>query len=146
MTAPRTPRCGDRTDALRARTADLTLTAAFPARVDRRGDGTFAGTVTVTTAGGRLTGVTSPQADVFLARGGEVVAEPLPKDLIGEPFDVGPGGGKRLAARGTIRPCAAGAGEWLPAGGYDVFAVVVVSRDGGSPVVIAGGPWPVEVT
>jgi len=141
------PRCGDRTDALLVRApGGLALTGGFPPRVARDGDGTFAGTVTVTSTGPRVAGVTSPEADVFVARAGEVVSTPLPKDLIGRPLDLGSGARVVFTARGTIRPCAAGAGELLPAGRYDVFAVVVVNREDGSAVVAAGGPWPLEVT
>jgi hypothetical protein len=122
------------------------MTGEFPPRVDRGGDGTFAGTVTVASTGPRFSGVTSPAADVFVVSAGEVVAMPVAKDLIGQPFDLGPGASAVFAARGTIRPCAAGAGELLPAGRYDVFAVVVVTRDDGPPLVAAGGPWPLEVT
>ena len=138
--------CGDRTHGLLARTSGLAVTGDFPPRVDRGGDGTFVGTVTVTGTGSRVSGVTSPEADVFVARAGEVVSTPVAKDLIGQPFDLGSDASKAFTARGSIRPCAAGAGELLPAGHYDVFAVVVVNRDDGPAVVAAGGPWPIEVT
>jgi hypothetical protein len=145
MAAAAILRCGDRIDGLPS-PAGLAMTGEFPRRVDRGGDGTFAGTVTVTCTGPALSGVTSPAADVFVARAGEVVATPLAQDLIGRPFELGSGAGTVFTARGTIRPCAAGAGGLLPAGRYDVFAVVVVNRDDGSAVVAAGGPWPLEVT
>jgi len=140
------PPCGNRIDGPPGSAAGLSMAGEFPPRVDRSGDGTFAGTVTVTSTGARFSGVASPEADVVLARAGEVVTIPLAKDLIGQPFDLAAGASTVFTARGTIRPCAAGAGELLPAGRYDVFAVVVVNRDDGSTVVAAGGPWPLEVT
>jgi hypothetical protein len=143
--------CGDGVDGLLRRADDLTLTGEFAPGVDRGGDGTFAGTVTLTSTGPRITGVTSTQADVYVVRAGRIVAMPLPKDLIARPIDLAAGASAKLDARGSLRSCAAGAGagEVLPAGRYDVFAVVVVNRDGEpttSTVVVSGGPWPVELT
>lgn len=138
--------CGDRADSLRGQTAVLALTGAFPPRVGRGGDATFAGTVTVTVTGPRVTGVTSPEADVYVARDGEIVSTALPKDAIGRPFDLDSGTSMVFTARGTVRPCAAGIGDSLPVGRYDVFAVVVVNRDHGPAIVATGGPWPIEVT
>jgi hypothetical protein len=143
---PAIPRCGEPAGGLLREAGGLAVTGEFPARVDRGGGGTFAGTVTVTGTGERVAGVTSPAADVFVARRGAVVATPLPKDLIGVPFDLGPGASAVFTAPGTIRPCAPGAGGLLPPGGYEVYAVVVVHRDDGTAVVAAGGPWPLAVT
>jgi hypothetical protein len=140
------PACGDRIDALPGRGEGLSVTGEFPPRVDRGGDGMFAGMVTVTSTGGRVSGVTTPEADVYVAMAGEVVATPLPKDLIGRMLDLGSGASQAFTARGSIRQCAAGAGGLLRAGHYEVFAVVVVNRDSGPAVVVAGGPWPLEVT
>jgi hypothetical protein len=143
------PACGDRVDALVGRAGPLAMTGEFPSQVAGSGDGMFVGRATVTSTGPRVSGVTSPEADVFVVRAGEVVSTPLPKDLIGMLVDLGPGASKAFAARGTIRRCAArdsGVGELLPPGRYDVFAVVVVNRDDGSAVAATGGPWPVEVT
>jgi hypothetical protein len=122
------------------------MTGELPRRVAGNGDGMFAGTVTVAATVSGVSGVTSPEADVFVALAGAVVSMPLPKDLIGRPVDLGPGAGEVFTARGTIRHCAAGEGELLPAGHYTVFALVVINRDDGSEVVAAGGPWPLEVT
>lgn len=135
------PGCGDR---IAAAAGELAMAGDFPSRVGA-GDGTFAGSVTVTSTGARVTGVTSPEADVYVAREGEVVATALAKDLIGRPVDLGPGAGLRLAARGSLRQCAA-PGGLLPAGRYQVFAVVVVSRDDQPAVAAVGGPWPLELT
>jgi hypothetical protein len=124
----------------------LAVTGEFPTRVDRGGDGTFAGRVTVTSTGPSVAGVTSPEADVVVARAGEVVTEPLAKDLIAQPFDLACNTSAVFRARGTIRSCGGDAAELLPAGRYDVFAMVVVSEDAGASVVATGGPWPLEVT
>jgi hypothetical protein len=135
------PACGERIDA--AGTADgLSLTGEFPARADRDGDGTFAGTVTVTSTGGTVSGVTTPDADVYVAADGAVVAVPLDKDLIGLMIDLGPGESRTFSARGSLRHCATG--ELLPAGRYEVFAAVVVNTGDGQTTVL-GGPWPLEV-
>jgi hypothetical protein len=146
------PGCGDRVDILLNGAPDPAVTGAFPARIDRAGEAMFTGSVTVTSGGSRISGVTSPEADVFVARAGEVVCTPLPKDLIGLPVDIDPGASHVFTARGTIRRCAAGesggepgAGEMLPPGRYDVFAVVVVAQADGSAIVAPGGPWPIEV-
>jgi hypothetical protein len=141
-------RCGDRTGSLPSRVDGLAVTGKFPARVDRGGDGMFAGTVTVTGTGPRVKGVTSPEADVYLAEAGEIVTTALPKDSVGRPFEVSSGTSMDFAARGAIRPCVAGSppADLLPAGRYEIVAVVVVNRDGEPPVVVTGGPWPLEVT
>lgn len=135
--------CGDRIDAEGA--GAMVVRGEFPRRVNRDGDGTFTGTVTVTGAGARLTGVTSPEADVYLAADGEIVATALAKDSIGRPLDLDAGASATFDARGSLRSCAGG-GARLPAGRYDVFAVVVVNRDDGSAVTATGGPWPLDVT
>ncbi|HUQ59681.1 hypothetical protein [Lentzea sp.] len=138
------PACGDRIDALAGRIEGLSVTGEFPPRADRNGDGTFAGTVTVTSTGAEISGVTTPEADVYVARAGEVVATPPPKDLVGQMVDLRAGVSQVFTARGTIQQCAAGG--VLPAGGYEVFAVVVVNRAHAPAVVVAGGPWPLEVS
>jgi hypothetical protein len=155
MAQPALPTCGGRVDALPGRAGPLSMTGQLPARVSGTGDGMFTGNVTVTNNGPPISGVTSPQADVFVARAGEVVSTPLPKDLIGLLVRLESGASQAFTATGTVRQCTAsgsgaaggsGAGAVLARGRYDVFAVVVVNRDGGSPVVVTGGPWPIEVT
>ncbi|CCH33064.1 hypothetical protein ABZ816_33660 [Actinosynnema sp. NPDC047251] len=135
--------CGDGVDVLPGRVDGLTLTGEFAARVDRGGDGAFAGTVKLTSTGAAVSGTTSPEADVYVASGGKVVATPPAKDSVGASIDLRPGTGREFSARGSVRGCAAA--EPLDAGRYDVFAVVVVNRDDGPAVVVAGGPWPIEV-
>jgi hypothetical protein len=144
------PECGDRIEALLGEvTSSAAVTGEFPSRIDSSGDGTFAGTVTITSTGSRIVGVTSPEADVYIVRAGQIVSTPLPKDFIGQSVDLSPGASQTFTAKGTIRSCGAGdsgVGEPLPAGRYDVFAVVVVNRDDRPAVIAAGGPWPLEVT
>jgi hypothetical protein len=123
----------------------LVVRGEFPEALDRGGDGMFAGTVTVTNTGPRLTGVASPEADVYVTGDGEIVATALPKDSIGRPVDLDSGASMTFTARGAVRPCAAGGGERLPPGRYEVFAVVVVNRDDGSAITASGGPWPLDV-
>lgn len=137
------PGCGDRIDALSGRVEGLAVTGEFPARVERGGDGLFTGTVTVTSSGARVSGTTTPEADVYVTAAGEVVASALPKDLVGRVVDLDLGASQEFSARGTIQQCGGGV---LPAGHYEVFGMVVVTRDDGPPVVVAGGPWPLEVT
>jgi hypothetical protein len=136
--------CGDRVDALSGRAVGVSVAGEFPSRIDRGGGGTFAGTVTVTSTGARVSGVASPEADVYIVAAGKVVATPPPKDLIGQAVDLGVGASHMFTAPGTVRRCAAVGGELLSAGDYEVFAVVVINSGDGS-VVIAGGPWRLEV-
>ena len=151
MQAAPLPGCGDDVAALAAAAGPLAMTGAFPGKVDRAGPPTFTGTVTLT-AGRGVTGVTSPEADVYVTRSGTVVATPLPKDLVGVPVRLVPGASRQFPATGSLRECsegggpAGGEGRMLPAGRYEVFAAVVVTDDAGSSVLAVGGPWPVEVT
>lgn len=146
------PGCGDQVAGWGTQTGPLAMTGRFPSRVDRAGDGTFAGNVTVAAAGQHVTGTTSPEADVYLTRSGTIVATPLAKDLIGVAVDLKPGSSQEFTARGAIRQCvkngglAEAGGAVLPAGRYEVFAVVTITVDAGKSMVVTGGPWPLEVT
>lgn len=119
---------------LAARPGPLTVAAAFPATVI--GAGTFAGTVVVT-ARERVAGTTTPEAGVYVARDGTVVATPLPQDLVAVAVDVPAGGTLELPARAPAD---------LPPGRYDLYAVVTVTDDARTPLAAAGGPWPLDVT
>ncbi len=135
------PLCGGGVEFLAA-PGLLTVTGRFPASVER-GAGTVVGAVTVTNTGPPITGDTSPVADVYLAREGKVVVTPMPKDLVAQPVELATGGSAEFPATGALRACAGG--EPLPAGTYDVFAVVAVT--GGDNTLIApGGPWRLDVT
>ena len=137
--------CGEPIQGLLNPRSELAMTGKFGSRIDRDGQGMFSGTVTVTATRPGISGVTSPEADVYLARDGEVVATPLAKDAIGEQVDVDPSAGAVFTAGGSILDCGAGSGEMLPAGAYEIYAVVVVNQDDGSAVVSTGGPWPLEI-
>lgn len=158
MTPDPAPACGDRVDALVSRPGSLEIKGAFPGRVASGGDGTFAVTVTATGTAGRVTGTTSPYADIYVARAGEIVATPLPKDLIGRRLDLAAGASQTFTARGSLRQCtpdstgtpastpADGTGAPLAPGRYEVYAVVSVIGDDGKQVTSSGGPWMLEVT
>lgn len=148
------PRCGEQVDALAATAGPLTMTASFPSRVARSATAVVTGTVTVS-AGRGVNGVASPEADVYVTRSGTVVATPVAKDLIGVPVRLTPGVNQEFRAAGSLRAChdggrsagAAGeAGPPLAPGRYELYAVVVVTDDGGSSTLAVGGPWPLEVT
>lgn len=138
------PGCGEQIDALLAVASPLVVTAEFPSRIDRGGDGTVTGTVRLTTSASHLVGVTSPAAAVFVAASGAVVVLPLPQDLVARPIDIGLGRVVELPAIGSLRRCADG--DWLPAGDYELLAAVVVHLDDGSAVAATARPWPLQVT
>lgn len=142
---PPHPSCGEPAAALVSAPGLLEVTAAFPDVVDRSGDETFAGTVTVTATSRPIVGVTSPNADVYVTRSGTVVATPLAKDLMAVPIRLLPGSSRDLAAGGSLRACAPPA-ALLPAGRYDVFAVVALTDDAGDTITATGGPWALTVT
>lgn len=139
------PQCGGPITALGAGTGSFAMEGVFPPRADRAGDGTFTGRVTVTASGEAVRGVTSPEADVYVTQGGQVVATPLAKDLIARPITLSPGSREEFLARGTLRPCADARGGLLPPGRYDVFAAVTIVDDSGSSILVTGGPWPIAV-
>ena len=129
------------------------MTANFPSQVDRSGDPSFAGTVTVTNIAKPLSGVTSPEADIFVARAGTVVAVPPAKDSIAVSIELATGGSRVFTARGSLRQCQRdgtgdATGPLIAAGRYEVYAIVVVDDDTGTGngVAAIGGPWHLEVT
>jgi hypothetical protein len=136
--------CGDRVDALPS-AAGLTITATFPDRVAGSGDGMFGGTVTLTSTGPEVSGVASPEADVYVARSGVVVATALPKDLVGRPVRIAPGTEVDFPAHGSLQSCGTPSGP-LPLGDYEMFAMIAITQDDGATLVVTGGPWPIEVT
>jgi hypothetical protein len=136
-------RCGDSTKALPGTAGGLVLDGSFPAAVEDTERGVFAGTVTLRSTRAELSGVTSPEVDVVVARAGQVVVEPLVKDAVGRSIALSPGDAVELAASGGLASCT-GSGP-LPPGSYEVHAVVVITRDDGPDVVVSGGPWPLSV-
>ena len=146
------PRCGEPIGALAVPSGPLLVRAVFPAAVERAGVGTFIGAVTVE-ASENVVGVASPEADVYVAHSGAVVATPLAKDLLAVPVRLSPGATQGFGARGSIRACngdqdseRSGAGPALPAGTYDVYAVVAVTDDAGQTLIATGGPWTLDIT
>jgi len=93
--------------------------------------------------GDGVTGVAAPEADLYLVQSGAVVSTPLPKDAIGQQVDLGAAGGITFGARGSILSCASG--ESLPAGTYDIYAVVTINQQEGAVAVAVGGPWPLTI-
>jgi hypothetical protein len=133
--------CGVPIDVLQSSATGLAMTGQFPPGADRSGDGTLTGSVTVTGTG--VTGVASPDADVYVVQAGMVVSTPGPKDSVGQQVDLGSAAGATFAAPGSIASC--DSGEPLPAGSYDIYAAVLVNQADGSVGVAAGGPWPLGI-
>jgi hypothetical protein len=133
--------CGVPIDVLQSTLTGLAMTGQFPPAADRGGDGIFTGSVAVTGTG--VTGVASPDADVYLVQAGMVVSTPGPKDSVGQQVDLGSAAGATFAAPGSIASC--DSGEPLPAGSYDIYAAVLVNQADGSVGVAAGGPWPLGI-
>jgi hypothetical protein len=134
--------CGVPIEVLQNSAGELTMTPQFPPSVDSGGDGTFTGSVTVTSGG--VAGVAAPEADVYLVQSGAVVATPVPTVAIGQQVDLGAPAGVTFGATGSISSCESG--ESLPAGPYDIYAVVTINQDEGAVAVAIGGPWPLTVT
>jgi hypothetical protein len=140
------PACGDRIEPLLDAAGPLAVTGQFPSQISGTGDGAFTGSMTVTNNGPAMSGVSTPEADVFVVENGVVVALPLPKDLLARQINLPTGGTHTFPARGGIRPCSAGAGSILPPGRYGLVAMVVVIRQNEPALIVAGGPWPIDVT
>lgn len=136
--------CGERIDRLSGSPGGLVLTGEFPSTVQRGAEPTLAGTTTLSNSGPAVAGVTGPEADVYLVKAGLVVATPRARDMIGRPIDIGADGGVTIPASVTLQSCAADGAD-LPAGTYDIHAVVVVNQEDGTQVVATGGPWPLVV-
>lgn len=139
-------RCGDSIAADVGRGGGLDLSAAFPARVARGGEGLIRGTVTVTNRDDtRFTALSAAEADVYVTRSGRIVATPLDKDDRGLAVDLAPGANRIIPATGRLRQCADDAS--LEPGTYEVYAALSLSEGTeGRPLVVAGGPWPIQVT
>jgi len=137
---PGLPLCGEQ-DVPRS-TGSLTLDGEFPTSASRSA-GTVEGTVTVTNTGAPVRGDTSPLADVYVARDGRIVANPAPKDLIAQPFDLTTGAETRFPATADLHAC--DGGRPLPPGTYELYAVVSVVQ-GSTTVRATGGPFRLDLT
>lgn len=137
--------CGDALTDLRS-APGLTVDAELPP--SHRSDGEFfSGTITITSGGPTMTGVTSTTADMYLARSGRVMTVGITKDAMAQTVAVSPGHPLQLPAAGATVGCAHdGSATPLEPGNYQVFAVVTVIKDDGSVVLVTGGPWPLELT
>ncbi len=120
----------------------LILTAHFPDTVSHRAR-TLTGTVDIVPRV-EVRGVTTPYADVFLTRDGQVTTMPTPQDTVGILLELVPGTTKRLPACATLTSCTPGAGA-VPPGPYRMYARVVLVRDDGMCLPSFGGPWPLDV-
>ena len=151
-------RCGERIAPDVGRGAALDLSASFPARVARGGD-LFRGTVTVANRGDAVfSGLSAAEADVYVTLGGRIVATPVDKEDVGLALDLPPGARQQLPATGRLRHCAldgvddgdaspAGPGRPLEPGAYELHAALSLSEaPDGRPLLVAGGPWPLQVT
>ncbi|BFU47638.1 hypothetical protein [Krasilnikovia sp. MM14-A1004] len=135
------PRCGQPVHAPAA--GPLTLTGRFPTTV-AAGAPTVAGTVEVTSHAA-VTGVSAPNADVFLVANGRIATEPMPQDALGVRWDLAAGQSKTVPAQGVLTSCEPG-GDRLPPGTYQMYARVAVIPADGTPITAQGGPWPLELS
>lgn len=145
-------RCGDHISTEAGRGGALALTAAFPARVPT-GDDLLRGTVTVTNRGGtRFSGLSSAGADVYVTLSGRIVATPVDREDSGMAVELLPGAGRVIPATGRLAQCAgdggdAAPGRPLPPGVYEIHAALSLTEGpDGRPFLVAGGPWPLQVT
>ena len=151
-------RCGERIAPGVGRGGALDLSASFPPRMDRGGD-LFRGTVTVANRGDAgFSGLSAAEADVYVTFAGRIVATPVDKEDVGLALDLPPGADQQLPATGRLRHCAvdgAGGGDMSPAGpgrplepgAYELYAALSLTEaPGGRPLLVAGGPWPLQVT
>jgi hypothetical protein len=120
----------------------LMLAGKFPTAV-LTGVRMISGTVEVRTQD-VVRGTVAPGADVFLVRDGRVATVPVPHDLTGIQWNLGPGKIEHLPGQAALVSCAPGGGPVRP-GTYELYARVVITQDDGTPVESFGGPWPLEV-
>ena len=151
-------RCGETIGPDIGRSGALELTASFPPRVARGGD-LFRGTVTVANRGDAgFSGLSAAEADVYVTLGGRIVATPVDKEDVGMELSLPPGATRQVPATGRMRHCAAdsaGHGDVSPVrpglplepGAYQVYAALSLTESpGGRPLLVAGGPWSLQVT
>jgi hypothetical protein len=122
--------------------AGLRLVARFPESV-QAGQRTLGGTVEVS---GRdaMQGVAAPAADVFLVAAGRVVTLPVAQDAIGVRWQLAAGETRSLPATASLVSCEPEGGPLAP-GHYELYALVLLTPDGGAAQRAFGGPWPLHV-
>jgi hypothetical protein len=140
------PPCGSQIDALLNADLPLRLNGQFPTQISVAGSGTFSGSVTLVNNGSRISAATTPEADVVIVHGGQVVATAVPKDMLARIVDLPAGASHTFAARGAAQNCASPSGATLAPGHYELFGVVVLTQSSRAPVIVTGGPWPLEIT
>lgn len=142
-------RCGARIAPDAGRGGPLELSGSFPARLPGGGEDRFSGTVTVTNRGdARFSGLSAGEADVYVTLAGRIVATPFDKEDRGLALDLAPGASRMLPATGRLRQCAEDVAERpLGPGAYEIHAALSLTEGpDGRPFVVAGGPWPLQVT
>ena len=157
MDASSLGRCGERIGPDVGRGGALDLSASFPLRVAQGGE-LFRGTVTVANRGDAgFSGLSAAEADVYVTLAGRIVATPVDKEDVGLDLNLPPGANRQLPATGRLRHCAdgAGGGDVSPAGpgrplepgAYELYAALSLTEaPDGRPLLVAGGPWPLQVT
>jgi hypothetical protein len=120
----------------------LRLVVRFPETVPA-GQQTLGGSVEVTSREA-LRGVAPPAADVFLVRDGEVVTTPLAQDAIGVVWELAAGETRTMPGLASLVSCEPDGGPLRP-GGYELYARVVVTPDGGAAQQGFGGPSRLQV-
>jgi hypothetical protein len=130
------------------------MTGSFPASAGAASPSRFTGTVSIINRSpSTVSGMTSPTAEVFVTRDGEIVATPVARDALGLLVDLAPGTSRAFPATGSLLRCAAGeeggdrVHRRLPAGRYEAYAVVnLTEMASGRELTVVGGPWPLAVT
>ena len=120
----------------------LRLVARFPDSV-QAGQQAVSGTVEVTSRAA-MRGVAAPAADVFLVRGDQVVATPMPQDAIGVRWELAAGEQRSVPAIASLVSCESPGGP-LPPGHYELYARIVLIPDDGTAQRAFGGPWQLGV-
>jgi hypothetical protein len=120
----------------------LTLTGRFPATAPA-GSQAITGTVEITSRQA-VRGVSTPRADVFLARNGRIATLPGAQNLLGIRWDLAPGETQHLPAEATLLSCDPDGGS-VPPGTYQLYARVMIIPDDAAGIECFGGPWPLEV-
>jgi hypothetical protein len=117
----------------------LYLTGHFPATA-AAAEPSVTGTVEVNSPRA-VRGVVGRRAEVFLVRDGRIATVPGTQDSAGVPLDLKPSQAHTMPGGAELGSCAA-----LSPGAYQLYARVVFTPDGGTPVEAFGGPWPIALT
>lgn len=142
MTAPPQGggRCGEQITAPAA-ALPLSLTPDLPASVPAASaDGLFRGRVVITNrSSAPVQGTTASSPDLFVTRGGIIVALPPPKIAVARDLDLAPGASVTYDAAGSVIGCADG--NRLAPGRYQIHAELPVDTR-----TAFAGPWELDIT